>query len=297
MDYIRKKRWVKYRHSKCKMYLRNDFHYECAYCKLREKDIGVLGEEYFQKDHFVAQHSETSIDLDAYDNMIYACTKCNRIKTDYKMHEILNPCEDDIFSGEFPHITVGGAEQNYLLSANTQMGQQYIELLQLNSRYHIKLREKREEADGSETELKSTIDQMDLPVEFREKVMNFLKHRYNMNLYENLQFRCGNSKAGEAFQKVITILEEEEIPVELLFDEYDIDVSIQYHGEKYYCEIKLNDSNTEQIKYIRMSDAQKEKWIESGKKCGVLYYYQKTGRLDFYQLKNRNLEFVENIVG
>ena len=42
---------------------------------MREQDTGVLGEEYFEKDHFVARASGVEVDLDAYDNMVYACSK------------------------------------------------------------------------------------------------------------------------------------------------------------------------------------------------------------------------------
>lgn len=34
------------------MYLRNDFRFECAYCRMKEKD-NIMGEQVFEKDHFV----------------------------------------------------------------------------------------------------------------------------------------------------------------------------------------------------------------------------------------------------
>lgn len=54
MDYTRKKHWVTYHSKKCKMYLRNDFRFECAYCGMREQD-NVAGEFYFEKDHYVSK--------------------------------------------------------------------------------------------------------------------------------------------------------------------------------------------------------------------------------------------------
>ncbi len=43
MEYIRKQRWANYLSPKCKEYLRNDFSHECAYCKLQEQEVGIVG--------------------------------------------------------------------------------------------------------------------------------------------------------------------------------------------------------------------------------------------------------------
>ena len=51
MVYTRKRHWVTYYSEKCKMYLRNDFKFECAYCGMKEK-YSVMGEQLFEKDHF-----------------------------------------------------------------------------------------------------------------------------------------------------------------------------------------------------------------------------------------------------
>ena len=47
MEYIRKKRWANYSSPKCKEYLRNDFSHECAYCKLQEQEVGIVGLDFF----------------------------------------------------------------------------------------------------------------------------------------------------------------------------------------------------------------------------------------------------------
>ena len=54
MVYIRKRHWVTYNSEKCKMYLRNDFQFECAYCGMKERD-NVIGEGLFEIDHFVSR--------------------------------------------------------------------------------------------------------------------------------------------------------------------------------------------------------------------------------------------------
>lgn len=132
----KKKRWVRYRHIKCKMYLRNDFHFECAYCRMREQDTGALNEEFFEKDHFVASSSGEDIDLDSYDNMVYACSKCNGTKTNKSVNLLLNPCEDNIYSGANPHVINLGKSGQYQLESDTPEGKQYIKSLQLNSKFY-----------------------------------------------------------------------------------------------------------------------------------------------------------------
>ena len=117
----------------------------------------------------------------------------------------------------------------------------------------------------------------------------------NTDLHGNIEFRCGKSKAGYAFQDVLAILKQKKLKAELLFEEYEMDISLQYHGELYYCEIKLNETNAEQVAYVRVSEEQKEKWKESGRKCGILYYYIKTGRLDFYRMAGDLPEYVETL--
>lgn len=55
MEYIRKQRWANYSSPKCKEYLRNDFSHECAYCKLQEQEVGIVGLDFFEIDHFKPQ--------------------------------------------------------------------------------------------------------------------------------------------------------------------------------------------------------------------------------------------------
>lgn len=66
MIYIRKKHWDNYHSDKCKMYLRNDFRFECAYCRMKEKD-NIMGEQVFEKDHFVSRQADVHWNLDGYE--------------------------------------------------------------------------------------------------------------------------------------------------------------------------------------------------------------------------------------
>lgn len=103
MEYIRKQRWANYLSPKCKEYLRNDFSHECAYCKLQELEVGIVGLDFFEIDHFKPQ-SLNLPDTHKYHNLYYSCEKCNNEKSDIWDTKLLDPCTDDIFSGINPAI-------------------------------------------------------------------------------------------------------------------------------------------------------------------------------------------------
>lgn len=294
MDYVRKKRWVRYQHLKCKMYLRNDFRFECAYCRMREQDTGILCEEYFEKDHFVARNSKSDIDLDSYDNMVYACSKCNGTKSDKGTELLLNPCKDDIYLGPNPHVKNLGKNGQYQLISNTPEGWQYINSLQLNSKFYRELRKRQEQADKDDEELKVLINKIsdweDIPDNLLKKLEVLVHNNFGIQTdnQQNPAFRCGQSKAGYAFQEVMNILNNLSIPHELQFAENDLDITICYKGTKYLCEIVLNDKAEKPVRNIRIKKEQRESWETVDGDYGVLYYYMKTGRLEFYSVDKEN---------
>lgn len=205
MDYKRTKHWVRYHSDKCRMYLRNDFHFECAYCRMREQD-NAIGEKIFEKDHFISKGTVSERDLDAYDNMVYACRICNGTKTDQKLNLILDPCKDDIYGGESPHIKKLGKEGQYRLQALTRKGQMFIDSLQLNSRFYRKMRKKQAE----NLELRNAIhalltgkeadDQPEAAAEIRRMMSGNVDQDENSD-----EFRCGTSKAGEDLYSVLNL--------------------------------------------------------------------------------------------
>lgn len=289
MDYVRKKRWVKYQHIKCKLYLRNDFRFECAYCRMREQDTGALLEDAFEKDHFIAKASpETDIDVDRYDNMVYACAKCNGTKSDKNVELLLDPCKDNIYSGKNPHVIKLGKKDHYLLAGKTPEGKQFIDSLQLNARYYREMREKQEQSDKDNEEIKQVLDVLsdnaNIPEDLLHRLSAIVQGDYliQANNQKNIAFRCGRSKAGEAFQKVLKILDRLSISYDLLFGENDIDIRIQYSAKEYLCEIILNDKAEKAVSHIRPVKEKIESWTSKAGNYGILYYYIRTERLDFY---------------
>lgn len=298
MDYVRKKRWVGYNHIKCKMYLRNDFHFECAYCRMREQDTGAVLEDGFEKDHFIAVASGEDIDLDAYDNMIYACTKCNGKKSDKNVWLLLNPCKDNIYSGENPHVIKLGKNDQYQLANKTPEGKQFIDSLQLNARYYREMREKQEQSDKDDEAIKQVLDEISdyssVPEDLLHRLLILMQGSSlsQTNNQKALAFRCGRSKAGEAFREVLTLLDELSMSYELLFAEHDLDIRLEYLDKAYLCEIVLNDKAEKPVSYIRPNKEKIESWTTKEGNYGILYYYIRTGKLDFYCVDREKISSV-----
>lgn len=279
MVYIRKRHWVKYRSDKCKMYLRNDFHFECAYCGMRETD-NVSGEEDFEKDHFVARFSDSDMDLDAYDNLVYACRKCNGTKSNQNLSLVLNPCLDEIYEGENRHIRKTGVENQYRLQPLTEKGKLFIDSLQLNSRFYRKVRKGQDQNDKLRNQILALLDENVAAGDSkREAIKEDIKKR--IDEYSD-EFRCGTSTAGDVLYSALQILEQKQIPYKLLFDNDDLDVMIQFEGNSYYCEFKWNDYIGDSPQGPRIDAEKKKLWLTDGKKCGILYYYTKRDVLDLY---------------
>ena len=230
MAYIRKRHWVTYYSEKCKMYLRNDFNFECAYCRMKEKD-NVMGEQLFEKDHFVSRQSELEWDVNSYENMVYSCCKCNGTKSDQNLEMVLNPCKDDIYDGKDSHIRSLGEEGYYKLYAVTPQGQQFIDDLKLNSRFYRKMRQ----TQAHNEEIRKTIYQL------LEKTSNFQLSGVNQTIKAYLEsgslidegsdeFRCGTSKAGEDVYAVLEKMKEKGIKLKTIKD-LDINIEIEENGK------------------------------------------------------------------
>ena len=74
------------RYQAYKPWLRDEFVFECAYCLFRELWY-PNGHGAFSSDHFVSRSQDSSKTLD-YDNIVYACLRCNSLKQD---HDVLDP--------------------------------------------------------------------------------------------------------------------------------------------------------------------------------------------------------------
>ena len=73
-----------------KPWLRDEFDFRCVYCLWRERWYAV-GEVAFSVEHVQSQAAASQLVCD-YDNLVYACCRCNSVKTDTAA--VLNPCRD-----------------------------------------------------------------------------------------------------------------------------------------------------------------------------------------------------------
>lgn len=282
MDYAKKKHWVKYYSTKCKMYLRNDFRFTCAYCGMREQD-SIAGELNFEKDHFVAKSSGMEMDLDDYGNMVYSCCKCNGTKSNQNIHLVLNPCENDIYEGECPHIRKLGAEDRYRVQAMTVQGQAFIDCLKLNSRFYRKMREKQAKSNKIKRMIFDLLEDntSDYMPDTVEKLKACLE---DCSCFDETsdEFRCGVSEAGEELFRALNILKEKRIKYQLIFEDDDLDVMIYFQGNTYYCEFKVSDYAGKQRRNPQINVEKKRNWLNTGNKCGVLCYYKNVDVLELF---------------
>lgn len=67
--------------------------YRCGYCGIHEEEVGCE----LEIDHFHPRAAGGSDDLN---NLVYCCSACNRIKSDFwsvdATHRLLHPLQDDI---------------------------------------------------------------------------------------------------------------------------------------------------------------------------------------------------------
>ena len=282
MVYIRKRHWVTYNSEKCKMYLRNDFQFERAYCGMKERD-NVIGEGLFEKDHFVSRQLDVAWNLDSYGNMVYSCCKCNGTKSDQNIEIILDPCKDDIYGGQHPHIRRLGAENHYKLYGVTPQGQQFIDDLKLNSRFYRKMRQTQAQNEEIRREIYQLLDKSS---DFQSSgiVRKIEAYLENGTLIDERsdEFRCGTSKAGEDVYRVLEKLKERDIKYELLFADDDLDVRVEYCGNIYDCEIRVTDHAGTEKRGPIVKREKKKAWLKTGNVCGVLYYYKEQDIMDLY---------------
>ena len=288
MEYVRKKRWATYHSKKCKEYLRNDFSHECAYCKLQESEVGFVTREFFEIDHFKPQDTHDE-NVHKYPNLYYCCEKCNGEKSNNWSEELLDPCQDDIFSGESPAIRVGNAADGYILEAANANGTLYIDTFKLNSRYHVGIRRKRADSKNIIKEINTLID------EIIGKIQSNSNFDHISSLAERLaelrQLKQNETEMlglDPVFEKAQEYLSNMAIQHNLVFRELDLDFEIKVGGETYLCELIIDTSTESKDSYNKRIDTEKlSAWLSlENTKVGVLFYYPHIDRMYFLPLSD-----------
>jgi hypothetical protein len=104
-----------------KPWLRDEFQFRCVYCLWRERWLAV-GEEAFSVEHLVSRSVAPERSGD-YENLVYACCRCNSVKTD--AHYVLDPCQQPL--GRHLQIAADGA-----IRGLTSEGRELIQICRLD---------------------------------------------------------------------------------------------------------------------------------------------------------------------
>ena len=281
MDYKRKKRNITYTSSSCKMYLRHDFEHRCAYCGSLEDALSPIPEvadKYFEKDHFIPKSNKNS-DRNKYPNLFYSCKQCNGKKSNTLL--TLNPCTDSIYRGENPQITGGVAENNFVFESSTPEGKKFISDLELNSRYHRRLRQKQylwlmaKKAGIALLQDPRYVEK--LSEEDLKQIKNILGQGIVIDEYEEI---CGGSEHALDVVEACHLLEERGYNPQIILDENELDITATINGKTYCGSLRIEPSITYRIKKTEILDEQRKANIP----VGLFVYIPDQVTLCFYEI-------------
>lgn len=272
---------------KCKEYLRNDFSHECAYCKLQEQEVGIVGLDFFEIDHFKPQ-SLNLPDTHKYHNLYYSCERCNNEKSDIWDTKLLAPCTDDIFSGINSAIIGGKKENHYKYIAKNDRGTFYINTFKLNSRTQIRFRKARENHENSLHMINTLIDEILLKFQHNAELHDLKDLIFQLdNLRHLKQQELDKLPKDEMFEKAEEYLNDKGIENSLVFEEYNMDFKMKFNGSTYYCELLVDNSLEEKTEYRKNISVEKLTRFEKlNSNFGILFYYPRINRMYFYPVSN-----------
>ncbi|MCL2222460.1 MAG: HNH endonuclease [Oscillospiraceae bacterium] len=286
MEYERKFRWANYRSSKCKTYLRNDFLFTCAYCRLHEEETGFANSDYFEVDHFIPKADlKYSSKVHLFENLYYSCKKCNSAKGEFLSDELLDPCRDYIFSGKNPPITGGDSLNNFIFTYSNSKGELYINTFKLNSRVSVDIRRARHKHVCNMNKKRSYLNLIKGgicdKITDNGALLVLLDGLYALELTKS----CTYSN-GEEFENVIKLLNAQGIDGKLVFDEYNMDIFVTINSVDIYCEIIVDNTSTVKSEYKKFIESDKIKtWVNKLKyQFGILYCFPKLGKIYLYPL-------------
>ncbi len=111
-----------------KDWLRDEFNFHCVYCLTRERWY-PSGQAAFSVDHILSRSTHPQLEL-VYDNLVYACLRCNSSKQD---RTTLDPTTTAL--GEHIRVRSDGR-----MSALTRVGRAYLSLFDLNHPALVEMR-------------------------------------------------------------------------------------------------------------------------------------------------------------
>lgn len=281
MDYERKKRNVTYHSASCKMYLRHDFKHRCAYCGVMEEFMAPMPEiadKSFEKDHFSPQHDNPPA-LHEYPNLYYSCTRCNNKKDAITLP--LNPCTDDIFSGEDPCLKGGTSDANYVLSSESAKGNEYITSLGLNSRYHVAIRKEQEAWLRAHEESKRILRELQDKQVLDPEDLKLMALRLGISSYaDSYKHICGGSEYAINFAEACHYLESNGYQPEIKFAENELDITAVIGGITYWGTVRISD--TIKACHIKTAELCERKKVNAP--YGIFTFVPETKTMYFHEI-------------
>ncbi|WP_000807454.1 HNH endonuclease [Bacillus cereus] len=273
-EFVRKKRYYKYRDKLCKKYLRIDFKKKCAYCGMHEAE-SIIGLKIFQIDHFRPQKlfGRLSNNND-YENLFYSCEICNGIngKSDNWNENLLNPCIDDIY-GEGNHI-IEEKKEDFKLIPLTEEGRIYIETIKLNQKKQRQIRKTRNNYKTIVFEKKEEITEALKKIEMlsyketlsqiKETLEKQLKNLEGELVGPYFSEQCNTNYFDEEYEDMLMDILNKSADVSKVYDDYGLDFKLEYKNFKFKCYLKYVDKlsfNQNGEKCIRISVEQIKAWI------------------------------------
>lgn len=264
------------------MYLRHDFDHRCAYCGSLEDALSPMPEvadQFFEKDHFIPQ-SNKNPDTNKYPNLFYSCTKCNGKKSNVLL--TLNPCKDNILHGENPHLTGGTDERKFVFESSTPEGKKFISDLELNSRYHRRLRKKQHlwllaKKEGVAL-LQDPRYAEKLSADDLEQIKNILSQGIVIDEYEEI---CGGSEHALDVVEACHFLEERGYNPQIILDENELDITATVNGKTYCGSLRIDSDITYRIMKTEILAEQRKENMP----VGLFVYVPDQDAMCFYEVK------------
>lgn len=300
MDYQRRERQVTYHSPSCKMYLRHDFEHRCAYCGAVEEilsPVPSVRELLFEKDHFVPQDSGIP-DVHKYPNLYYACKKCNGLKNNLQLP--LDPCVDDIWFGDSPQLIIGDASKGFFVDPQTAAAERYVELLQLNSRYQLEIREELKNQVVRKKEREQILSQLDAYPELDSSLLlQIRKAMMPANPVNQIDALCGSSTWGKSVASAYNLLLAKGYSCEILLSDAPYDAFITIDDVKYHIQIRIDKEH----KSCKIPCELLLAWQKNHPQMGILQYILQTQSMLFYPIdyaqidwSKKNCLFTEYII-
>lgn len=293
-EFIRKKRFFKYRDKRCKKFLSRDFVKKCAYCKIREGDLA--GPDSFEKDHFIPVSNGGN---DEYDNLYYACASCNGKagKWDFWSKTLLDPCRDDIWG---IHISLS---DDFIYKKITEQGDEYIKTFKLNRKsYVIQRRVIAEHQMELQEKLKQYLilcDAVAGGVEVKRILEKDIKDIESVIKY-GANYRMSENAFDEDIDKLIYESLSKAGKVECVDRDYDLFYQLEIGNNKYLCyididEIEFNISGKAK-RYISTEKLKIWKEIEAAEEILIITFNETDRNVYFTRMKDiLQLKGVDNL--